>query len=300
MGGGQGSGPYGNDNNRRRRNAGPNVPSFAGRNNARGNNMGPPIGGTYNPNAGHPAGRGRNVNIRGGRGRNAAPGQMLRNNNNFNQGNLGHIAQNNQIHRDNAPGNKHMPPGHMPPNNQMQHVMNQAVPNQFLMGHMPPMQTHARFISIDVECAATGRGHNDRAPCRIAAVDAHERVLLDVIVHVPNLYNPLFVLTGLSDVQISMGMPLRDALAQLRAYCGPDVVIVGQAVQNDINWLGLVRGQDFRDVVDLAEVFACDLGKRIVKHSLRNTAFGLLGAQMNPEYHNPVEDAVISMRLFNQ
>ena len=32
-----------------------------------------------------------------------------------------------------------------------------------------------KLVSIDVECAATGRGHNDRAPCRIAAVDGEGR-----------------------------------------------------------------------------------------------------------------------------
>jgi hypothetical protein len=271
--------------------------------------------GGYNQGANQMPDRGRNIRGGGGaaggggggggRGRNNIPGGMMRNNNerHMNQNNQNHMAPNNQMQqRDSRPVNNHMTQVHMAQvqGNQMAHVMNHAVPNQFLMGHMAPMQTHSRFISIDVECAATGRGHCDRAPCRIAAVDAHERVLLDVVVHVPNLYNPLFVLTGLTDVQISMGMPLRDALAQLRSFCGPDVVVVGQAIQNDINWLGLVRGQDYRDLVDLAEAFACDVGKKMVKHSLRNTAFGLLGVQMSPDFHNPVEDALISMRLFNK
>jgi RNA exonuclease 4 len=162
-----------------------------------------------------------------------------------------------------------------------------------------PAGTGNRYISIDVECAATGKGHNDRAPCRIGAVDGNGRQLLDVTVHVPNLYDPLTVFTGLTRKQIDQGTALKDALATLRRHCGPHVIIVGQSVHNDIRWLGLVQGKDYSGTVDLAEVFAAKVGKRTVRFSLRNAAFGLLNRKMSQTSHNPVQDAAVSMQLYN-
>lgn len=47
------------------------------------------------------------------------------------------------------------------------------------------------FLSIDVECATVGRGHNDRRPCRIAMVDYNGKKLFDEIAKVPGLADPL-------------------------------------------------------------------------------------------------------------
>ncbi len=35
-----------------------------------------------------------------------------------------------------------------------------------------------RHMSVDVECVATGRRHNDREVCSVAVVDDKEKVLL--------------------------------------------------------------------------------------------------------------------------
>ena len=44
--------------------------------------------------------------------------------------------------------------------------------------HSPPDKM--REICVDVECVATGMGHNDRSVCWIGAVDVDGNVLLDV------------------------------------------------------------------------------------------------------------------------
>ena len=35
-----------------------------------------------------------------------------------------------------------------------------------------------RYISLDVECVATGKRHDDRDVCLVAVVDANEKVIL--------------------------------------------------------------------------------------------------------------------------
>jgi hypothetical protein len=70
-------------------------------------------------------------------------------------------------------------------------------------------------------------------------------------------------------------------------------------VHNDIRWLGLVHGKDYLYVVDLAETFACVIGTSTVRFSLMNAAFGLWNRKMKESSHHPVQDAAVSMRLFN-
>lgn len=157
-----------------------------------------------------------------------------------------------------------------------------------------------KFVAVDVECAATGAARNNRSPCRIAAVGEDEEELIDVVVRVPGLSDPLTALTGLSSREIQEGMSLDSALAMLRPHLGRGTVIVGQSIQKDIQWLSLVEGADFEGYVDLAEKFSFTRRGKLIKHSLRNTAFGLLDIDMKAEHHCPVEDARISMRLFNR
>ena len=47
------------------------------------------------------------------------------------------------------------------------------------------------LFGIDVECAATGFRHDDRAPCRCAIVSWNGQTLLDVAIQVPGLVSPL-------------------------------------------------------------------------------------------------------------
>lgn len=163
--------------------------------------------------------------------------------------------------------------------------------------------TEIRHISVDVECVATGLGHNDRAPCRIAAVDDKEAVLLDVIVRVPgDIVSTLEPITGLNETQVRNGVDLEDALAQLRTFLGPYVVLVGQSISHDIFWLNLEQGVDYAYDVDLAECFRTwnDKYKGWNYFSLRRTAWGLLGVEFEENsFHDPKQDALLSIQLFN-
>ncbi|CAE7213249.1 REX4 [Symbiodinium sp. CCMP2456] len=157
------------------------------------------------------------------------------------------------------------------------------------------------FVALDVECAATGRGHNDRAPCRVAVVDFHGGTLLDELVAVPGMVSPLTAITGLTTEQIEGGRPYDDVVADVKALLGPHVTVVGQAPFVDIEWLGLRAGVDFRESIDIAEHFRTWNNKygNYDYYSLAMEVYALLGIRMNGS-HSPVEDAQLSMTLFRE
>merc|ERR1712154_282093 len=93
------------------------------------------------------------------------------------------------------------------------------------------------FVCIDVECAATGYGHFDSAPCRIAMVDFFGEVLFDRIAQVPNLVDPLTEFTGLTKWEIQhKGDSLQNVLSEFHALLSSlnkqyqhGVTIIGQS-----------------------------------------------------------------------
>eukprot|EP00854_Cymbomonas_tetramitiformis_P000458 gene458-837_t len=131
-------------------------------------------------------------------------------------------------------------------------------------------------------------------------VDESERVLLDAKVRVPNLVSPLTAVTGMTREHIAAGISLEDALAQVHLHRGPNINLVGQAIQNDIQWLGLRKGIDYGEAIDIAKSFRV-YNPRYNDYShfsLREEVFGLLGIRMSERYHSPVEDAKMSIRMY--
>lgn len=168
------------------------------------------------------------------------------------------------------------------------------VPDAYLGATAPE-----RVFSVDVECAATGWGHDDRAPCRVAVVRSGATVL-DLVIRVDGLVSPLTPLTGLDVRQLAQGKSLDEARRLVRAALGPDAVLVGQSIQHDIHWLGLAEGTDFKRSVDLAELFRCSAFGRSRVLCLEHEALGLLGQRVQLGLHDPVEDAQVSLRLFEE
>ena len=111
------------------------------------------------------------------------------------------------------------------------------------------------YYSVDVECVATGRRHDDRAVAFVALVDKNERLLYKtkVRVDVPIL-SYLTPLTGLRKGDLDDGKSLDTVIRDIKGLLGPDAVLVGQGIQSDIKWLKLQEGVDFGSSVDLAEL----------------------------------------------
>jgi len=225
------------------------------------------------------------------------------------------------------------------------------------------------FFSIDVECIATGYGscakgindgcgnvggdeegvpagqYNDRShryPGRVAMVDSDGNVLLNIIVRPPQegkgVVSYLTPLTGLTSEQClgEDAKPLAEVVAIVKGLLSPDAVLVGQAIDHDVEWLGLVPGKDFGKMLDICKIFrqrmpsilghaASVLKKkeedggaeasksddpssdaylgfatRYRHFSLRHVCVNLLDEDIQSGVHDPVVDARYSLLLFHK
>ena len=166
-----------------------------------------------------------------------------------------------------------------------------------------PVLPQGPVYCIDVECAATGTGHNDREMIQIGLVDSNETVLCNLYVTPDKaVVSYLTPLTGINAELIAQyGMPKVQALAALKACLPPNAIIVGQNISTDIKWLELQEGRDFGSLVDLVGLFRTwnERYKSFSYFGLEHEVSMLLGINDAGQAHNAVTDAIKSMRLFN-
>ena len=113
-----------------------------------------------------------------------------------------------------------------------------------------------KYVCIDVECVATGRRHDARSVALVAIVDQDERLLLKKKVKpTEKIVSYLTPLTGLREGDLDDGEQLESVLVEVKRVLSPDIVLVGQGVKNDVQWLKLREGKDFSSTVELAELF---------------------------------------------
>ena len=156
-----------------------------------------------------------------------------------------------------------------------------------------------RYIALDVECVANGRGHSARIPATVSLVDHDGKVLQDAKIAVDNVHSYLTPLTGLSPSYFADARPLSTVLAETHALLGPDVVLVGQHPKSDIDWLQLKEGTHYKEVIDIAHFFK-QLNRRYANYSFRSlqhTAQELLKIDMSGS-HSATKDALASMKLY--
>ncbi len=152
-------------------------------------------------------------------------------------------------------------------------------------------------MSVDVECVATGKSHNDRAVCQVAVVDSDAHVLLNVYVRPDKaIVSFLTPITGISagSFQAKQPISLEEAKARVYALLGSDVILVGQGVENDIRWLGLQQGVHYSRAEDLSEHFKVYNPKYANWNffSLRHEADVLLGSTSSGS-HDASQDAIV-------
>eukprot|EP00040_Diaphanoeca_grandis_P005503 m.33117 g.33117 ORF g.33117 m.33117 type:complete len:218 (-) comp16761_c0_seq2:289-942(-) len=162
----------------------------------------------------------------------------------------------------------------------------------------------SRILSLDVECVADGKGHNDRVPCWVAVVDEKGTVLLDQKILVPKMVSPLTEITGITQrMLVAEGRAKEDVFKAVHDLLGADVTLVGQVIGGDCDWLDLVQGVHYSKLVDLAEEFKCwnTKYKSFNRFSLAQTVHGLLSKRsFQSSSHNPSEDAKCSMQLYRE
>lgn len=161
----------------------------------------------------------------------------------------------------------------------------------------------SKYFSIDVECVATGLGHNDRAVAHISLVDQYENVLLNVYVRqIVPVASHLTPLTGLTaELLQTRGVSIEEAMAVLRQRLPSNAIIVGQNIIADIRWLGLREGVDYESLLDLSGAYRVFNPKfnSFSYFSLAHEARVVLGVTMEGA-HNAVTDAIVSIQLFNR
>jgi DNA polymerase III epsilon subunit-like protein len=162
----------------------------------------------------------------------------------------------------------------------------------------------SRIFSLDLECVATGRGHNDRAPCWVALVGLDGTVHVDKVVKCSNIFSPLTAITGLTKAQVLAGEDFEAVRNEVVKHLGgPDAVIVGQTVKGDIDWMKLEAGKHYGKFIDIADSFKTYNAKYgdYSHYSLAQEAWALLNYKMHgANSHSPVVDCQIQLKLYTQ
>lgn len=158
-----------------------------------------------------------------------------------------------------------------------------------------------RYMSVDVECVATGARHDAREVCSVAVVDGDANVVLSKKVRPESaVMSYLTPLTGVRKGDLDHAERLSDVIAQVKGLLGADVVLVGQGVKSDIEWLKLQQGRDYASSVDLGEMFKA-YNQRYGSYNyfpLSHEANTLIRPGFISEPHDPNIDAIASMKLF--
>ena len=112
-------------------------------------------------------------------------------------------------------------------------------------------------VALNVDYAATGPGHLDRAPCRISIASAKTHII-DIVVRVPSLFDPMTMYTALSEsdfdapgvVELETAIEMtKDALAKFTS-----VILVGHGIARAARVLQLSVGREYQAGADVIEM----------------------------------------------
>ena len=116
------------------------------------------------------------------------------------------------------------------------------------------------------------------------------------------LFNPWCILTNyfLLLIHHRLHCITAEALALLRAHLPPNAILVGQSILKDVQWLQLAEGVDYFSLIDLSALFRVWNQQRgeYTNFSQDHCAKVWIGVGERA-HHNAIEDAAISMSLFN-
>eukprot|EP00884_Botryococcus_braunii_P007760 jgi/Botrbrau1/16986/Bobra.49_2s0045.1 len=165
-----------------------------------------------------------------------------------------------------------------------------------------PYAAPPTYFSIDVECVATGLTHNARAAAQVAVVDEYEQVLLNRIVKPAEpVVSYLTPLTGLTEeLMESDGVPLQQVVQEVKQILPQHAVLVGLNIQQDVQWLGLREGVDFKGLLDLTGLYQAQHPnyRTPTRFGLAHLSKVLLQSPTG-EQHDAADDAWKSIRLWN-
>merc|ERR1719242_273068 len=111
------------------------------------------------------------------------------------------------------------------------------------------------YLSLVVECVATGTKHTDRAVAHVALVNEQQQVLLNIYIKPSEpVQSYLKLITKLDERTIQeYGLKMEDAMRIIKQTISPNHVLVGHNIARHICRLHLEKGTHFRDSLDLGE-----------------------------------------------
>lgn len=111
------------------------------------------------------------------------------------------------------------------------------------------------YLSLVVECVATGLKHTDRAVAHVALVDEQQKVILNIYIKPTEpVQSYLKLITKLDERTINeFGLNVEDAMRLIQQTISPNHVLVGHNIARHIRRLKLEKGTHFRDSLDLGE-----------------------------------------------
>ena len=109
-------------------------------------------------------------------------------------------------------------------------------------------------VALNVDYAATGRGHRDRAPCRVSLTTG-AIVLVDAVLAVPGLYDTLAGYTQLSTAEVDGGndLALTAELVRAELQKAGKVMLVGHGLMRAMRSMQLVRGTHYESALDIVD-----------------------------------------------
>lgn len=154
------------------------------------------------------------------------------------------------------------------------------------------------YISLVVECVATGTTHNDRAVAHVALVDENRKVELNIYIKPEDdVVSYLQLITQLDKETIDKyGFQADEAMRIIRESIPPNCCLVGHNVARHIGRLGLKKGVHFRDFLDVKECWRV-WNKNFsdyTKFSLNHESSVLLNLRSSGHVPN---DAILQMRV---
>lgn len=154
------------------------------------------------------------------------------------------------------------------------------------------------YLSLVVECVATGTKHTDRAVAHVALVDEDHAVKLNVYVKPKEeIVSYLKVITQLDKEPLDKyGLEPEEAMKIIKECIPPNAVLVGHNIGRHITRLGLKKGVNYRDSLDLADCWRVwnQNFSDYTKFSLNHESSVLL--KLRSSGHVP-NDAILQMRI---
>ena len=167
------------------------------------------------------------------------------------------------------------------------------------------MDTSIEFYVLDVECVASGKGHNDRIPVLCSLVDCYGTCVLESYIQPSTTIVSYFTtLTGITKDKLINAESFTQVQSKLTTILRSNTklpILVNSSIGSDIEWMGLKQGVDYKKSVDISEMFKAwnpryrQMNKfslqHICKHAINKSTSSL---------HDPTHDSKLVVELYNK